>query len=67
MNDLNFVLDVLCKTTQLLNERVELTEQEEQLRRDLGEAFNVTSKFIDTSKEILEYINKMGVVSMVNA
>ncbi len=52
MNDLNFVLDVLCKTTQLLNERVELTEQEEQLRRDLGEAFSVTSNEIKFKKNI---------------
>ena len=64
MNDLNYVLDVLVNTSQLLNKRDELTEQEEQLRRDLGEAFNVISKSIDTSKEILQYINKMGVVSI---
>lgn len=64
MNDLNYVLDVLVKASQLLNKRGELTEEEEQLRKDLGESFNVTSNSIDTSKEILQYINKMGVVSI---
>ena len=58
MNDLNYVLDVLVHATQELNKLNELTESQEQLRRDLGEAFNVTSNEIKHKTDFSNAVRK---------
>ena len=53
------MLDVLVHATQELNKLKELTTTQEQLRRDLGEAFSVVSTEIKFNTDFSNAVRKV--------